>query len=130
MKIIELTYGKIILIEENIAEVIINEGVVMDEAMIDHYHGVLKMNLKAPFSLLVNKKYSYSYDFYAQKNLATIEEIVAMAVIAYNQVASMTTGILDRLPRKSDWNLKIFSDREEALKWLIHEQNKYKGSKK
>jgi len=100
----------------------------MDEAMIDHYHEVLKLNLKPPFSLLVNKKHSYSYDFNAQKNLATIGEIVAMAVIAYNQVASMTTNILDRLPRKSQWNLKIFSDREEALKWLVHEQNKYEDS--
>ncbi|MFL0352195.1 hypothetical protein [Xanthomarina sp. GH4-25] len=129
MKILKLPYGKIFILEENIAEVIIDEGVVMDATMIDHYHEVLKSNLKAPFSLLVNKKHSYSYDFYAQKNLATIGEIVSMAVVAYNQVASMTTEILDKLPRKSAWNLKIFSDREEALKWIVHEQNKNKVTK-
>ncbi|HLV69200.1 MAG TPA: hypothetical protein VKY34_00740 [Xanthomarina sp.] len=122
MKIIQLPYGAIILLEESIAEVIINEGVVMDEIMIEHYHEVLKANLKAPFSLLINKKFSYTYDFYAQRNLATLKEIVAMAVVAYNKMASMSTEVLDKLPRKSEWNLRIFSDREEALKWLHHEQ--------
>ncbi|TJY37355.1 DUF7793 family protein [Pontimicrobium aquaticum] len=124
MRILEFPYGKIIILQKSIAEVIINEGVVMDEVMIDHYHDVLRFNLEAPFSLLVNKKHSYSYDFNAQKNLATINEIAAMAVVAYNKVTSMTTQMLDKLPRKEKWNLKIFSDREEALKWLIYEQEK------
>lgn len=30
MKIIQLSYGRIILLEENIAEVMIDQGVVMD----------------------------------------------------------------------------------------------------
>jgi hypothetical protein len=128
MKILELSYGRIILLEENIAEVIINEGVIMDEAMIEHYHQVLKSNLKAPFSLLVNKKNSYTYNFNAQQNLATLNEIISMGVVAYNQLTSMTTDILEKLPRKSDWNLKIFSDRQEALKWIMHEQNKHDNS--
>ncbi|HAI19935.1 MAG: hypothetical protein CMP05_09430 [Xanthomarina sp.] len=129
MKIIQLSYGTIILLEENIAEVIINEGVVMDIAMIDHYHDVLKSNLKAPFSLLINKKFSYTYDFYAQRNLATLKEIVAMAVVAYNKMASMSTEVLEKLPRPTEWHLKIFSDREEALKWLQHEQEAHDNKK-
>lgn len=124
MKTIELPYGKILILQKNIAEVIINEGIVMDETMIDHYHDVLRFNLQAPFSLLINKKYSYSYDFNAQRNLATIKEITAMAVVAYNKMTSMTTQMLEKLPRKEAWNLKIFSDREEALKWLMFEQEK------
>ncbi|WP_347922366.1 hypothetical protein [Pontimicrobium sp. SW4] len=124
MKILEFPYGKIIILRKNIAEVIINEGIVMDVVMIDHYHDILRSNLEAPFSLLINKKYSYTYDFNAQKKLATISEIAAMAVVAYSRLTSMTTEILDKLPRKEAWNLKIFSDREEALKWLIFEQEK------
>lgn len=130
MKTLELPYGKILILQKNIAEVIINEGIVMDELMIDHYHDVLRFNLVAPFYLLVNKKHSYSYDFNAQRNLATIEEIEAMAVVTYNRVTSMTTEMLDKLPRKEKWNLKIFSTREEALHWLLEEQRKDDASSK
>lgn len=130
MRILEFPYGKIIILQSNIAEVIINEGIVMDELMIDHYHDVLRFNLEAPFSLLVNKKHSYTYDFNAQRNLATINEIAAMAVVAYNRVTSMTTEMLEKLPRKEGWNLKIFSTREEALHWLVEEQQKNGASNK
>ena len=128
MKIITVPYGKIIVLQEQIAEVIINRGVVMDEKMIDHYHNLLLSKLKAPFYLIINKKNAYTYNFLAQRNLATIQEIAAMAVIAYNQTASMTTEMLDRLPRKEAWNLRIFSDREEALKWILYEQDKNNNS--
>ena len=100
MKIIQVSYGKIIILQEDIAEVIINQGVVMDEKMIDHYHDLLRSKLVAPFYLLINKENSYTYDFMAQRNLATINEIGAMAVVAYNKVTSMTTEMLNKLPRK------------------------------
>lgn len=50
-----------------------------------------------------------------------------MAVVAYNKMASMSTEILDKLPMKSEWHLKIFSDREKALKWLRHEQEAHEN---
>lgn len=129
MKIIQVSYGKIIILQEDIAEVIINQGVVMDEKMIDHYHDLLRSKLVAPFYLLINKENSYTYDFMAQRNLATINEIGAMAVVAYNKVTSMTTEMLNKLPRKETWNLRIFSDKDEALKWLLHEREKNDISK-
>ncbi|MCX7548216.1 STAS/SEC14 domain-containing protein [Xanthomarina sp. F1114] len=124
MKIITVPYGKIIVLQEQIAEVIINRGVVMDEEMIGHYHDLLRSKLKAPFYLIINKKNAYTYNFLAQRNLATIKEIAAMAVVAYNQTTSMATDMLDKLPRKEAWNLRIFSDREEALQWILYEQEK------
>ncbi|MCX7551906.1 hypothetical protein [Xanthomarina sp. F2636L] len=127
MKVINLSYGKIIVLQDDIAEVIINQGVVMDEEMIDHYHNLLRSKLKAPFFLIINKKNAYTYNFLAQRNLATIKEIAAMAVIAYSQRTSMTTDMLDKLPRKETWNLRIFSDREEALKWILFEKDKLKN---
>ncbi|MFD2725516.1 hypothetical protein [Hyunsoonleella rubra] len=63
MKEYKLSFGTIIVLKDNLAEVIINEGVVMNEVMVDIYHDFLLSYLKAPFSLLINKKNSYSYTF-------------------------------------------------------------------
>jgi len=120
----ELPYAKIITLQDDIAEVIIDDEVIMDEAMVDHYHEFLLSHLKAPFSLLVNKVNSYTYDFNAQMKLATLVEINAMAVVAYNRITQTTTELLASYPRSRKWSLKVFSNRNEALSWLISEQNK------
>lgn len=124
MKLHELPYAKIIVLQDDIAEVIIDDGVIVDEAMVEHYHGFLLSHLNAPFSLLVNKINSYTYDFNAQMKLATLVEINAMAVIAYNRITKNTTELLASYPRSKEWNLKVFSNRDEALNWLILEQKK------
>jgi hypothetical protein len=118
----ELPFAKIIILRDDIAEVMINDGVIMDVAMVEQYHDFLLSHLRAPFSLLVNKVNSYTYDFEAQEKLATLTEINAMAVIAYNRVTEITTQILASFPRDVNWNLRIFSDRDEALEWLLSEQ--------
>ena len=122
MDLYELHFAKIILLREDIAEVLINEGVEMDVGMVDEYHDFLLSHLRAPFSLLINKVNPYTYDFSAQKKLATLKEINAMAVVAYNRVTEIATESLASLPRDVDWDLKIFSYRDEALAWLIAKQ--------
>ncbi len=124
MELHELPYAKIIVLQDDIAEVIIDDEIVMDEAMVEHYHGFLLSHLNAPFSLLINKVNSYTYDFNAQMKLATLVEINAMAVIAYNRITKNTTELLASYPRSKEWNLKVFSNRDEALNWLILEQKK------
>jgi len=122
MDLHELPFAKIIILREDIAEVMINEGVRMDAAMVETYHDFLLSHLRAPFSLLINKINSYTYDFQAQEKLATLKEIYAMAVVAYNRVTRITTETLASYPRDVKWNLKIFSNRDEALAWLISQQ--------
>lgn len=124
MKLYELPFGKIILLREDIAEVIIDEGVEMDMAMVEDYHSFLLSHLKAPFSLLVNKVNSYSYDGDAQENLATLKEINVMAVVSYKRITKIITEDLVSFPRDVEWNLKIFSNRDDALAWLVLEQDK------
>lgn len=52
MTLHELSYGKIIILEENIAEVLINEGVEMDMIIADHFHNFLLSNLTPLFQSL------------------------------------------------------------------------------
>ena len=122
MDLYELPFAKIIILRDDIAEVMINEGVQMDIDMVEQYHRFLLSHLQAPFSLLINKVNAYSYDFEAQQKLATLTEIRAMAVVAYNRVSRIATETLAAYPRKVKWNLQIFSNRQEALNWLRVQQ--------
>jgi len=121
----ELPFAKIIIIRDDIAEVIINEGVEMDAIMVEQYHDFLLSHLKHPFSLLINKVNSYTYDFNAQLNIATLKEINAMAVVAYNRMTETATKSLAAvIKRDIEWNLEIFSKRDKAIAWLLVEQER------
>ncbi|MBC3757371.1 hypothetical protein H7U19_03070 [Hyunsoonleella sp. SJ7] len=118
MKEYKLSFGTIIILKDNLAEVIINEGVVMNEVMVDLYHDFLLSYLKAPFSLLINKKNSYSYTFEAQKMIANLKEIHVMAVVVGTSGALMSTRTLIKINEENDWNIKLFHTRPEALEWI------------
>lgn len=123
MQLYELPFAKIIILSDSIAEVIINEDIEMTLPMVKTYHEFLLSRLVSPFSLLINKVNTYTYDFDAQLNIANLDEINAMAVVAYSRVTKISTEYLkSSVPREVDWNLKIFSDRSEALRWLELEQ--------
>ena len=122
MDLFELPFAKIIILRDDLAEVMINDGIQMNMAMVEEYHSFLLSHLKSPFSLLINKINSYSYDFDAQEHLATLDEINAMAVVVYNPVSKITTETLASFPRDVKWNLEIFHDRDEALAWLLTQQ--------
>ena len=127
MDLHELPFAKVIILQGDLAEVLINDGVVMNAEMVEQYHGFLLSHLRAPFSLLINKVNAYTYDFDAQEKMATLEEINAMAVVAYNRITRISTESLASIPRDEKWNLSIFSDRDTALKWLLSEQKKICG---
>ena len=122
MDLHELPFAKIIVLDKNLAEVLIDQGVEMNTAMVAAYHDFLLTHLQAPFSLLINKINAYTYDFEAQGSLATLEQINAMAVVTYNRISMISTESLAAMPRSKEWNLRIFSDRDEALAWLRSEQ--------
>jgi len=127
MDLHELPFAKVIILQGDLAEVLINDGVVMNTEMVEQYHDFLLSHLRAPFSLLINKVNSYTYDFDAQEKLATLEQINAMAVVAYNRITKISTESLASIPRDEKWNLSIFSDRDTALGWLLSEQEKICG---
>ena len=114
----DLPFAKIILLRKDLAEVIVNEGVEIDVAMVGQFHEFLLSHLRTPFSLLINKIHSYTYDFDAQLKLGALDELKAIAVIAYTRMTKLTTETVADLPRDIKWNLKIFSNRDEALAWL------------
>ncbi|MFD1614922.1 hypothetical protein [Gelatiniphilus marinus] len=123
MKVCNLSFGKIVVLNKNLAEVIVNEGVHFNEAMVDEYHNFLLSNLSKPFALLVNKKHSYSYAFEAQKQISSLSGIQAIAVVVFTSASLMATKTLMNVNRTETSNIKIFQDRDKALLWLIEEIN-------
>jgi hypothetical protein len=123
-EIYELGFGKIIRLEEDIAEVIIDKGIEMDLAMVNEYHNFLITHLKTPFSLLINKVNPYTYTFAAQRKLATIPQIRTMAVVTNNPISEKMTLSLVRIPRDREWHIKLFRDRDLALQWLRDDRDK------
>lgn len=116
-----LSFGRIIKLQDNLAEVIVNKDVEFNTAMIDEYHTWLLENLSAPFALLINKINPYTYTFDAQLNIANLPGIRAMAILAYSRVTEESTNVLISMPRKNKWNVRQFHLRANALSWLNDE---------
>ena len=123
MKVFILPFGKINLINPRIAEVIIDEGIILDKSEVQAYHNLLRSHLQAPFSVLINKEYAYSYTFEAQLEMGKLEDIVCRAVVVYNQSAEMATQIIMDLNKNNNWNIRLFRDRQPALDWLYLDVN-------
>ena len=67
MALYMLPFAKIIILGNNIAEVMVHEGVELNETMVNQFHDFLLTQLSSPFSLLISKVNSYTYDFDGQK---------------------------------------------------------------
>jgi len=118
MRIYNLQFATIVPLQDDIAEVIIRRDIEMDIPMVETYHEFLRDHFSAPFALLVNKKYPYTYTFEAQQVLATIPEISAMGILTYNAVSHELSQSLINQSRIKKWNAKVFSKRDEALQWI------------
>ncbi|RMZ51422.1 hypothetical protein EB822_02805 [Flavobacteriaceae bacterium PRS1] len=118
----KLSFGEITLLQEDIAEVIVNDRVEFNLEMVAEYHEFLINKMKCLFSLLINKLNSYTYTFEAQQHLATLTDINAMAVVSYSNITELTTKSLIQVPREINWKIKIFNEREVALQWLQDQQ--------
>lgn len=121
MKTYDLSFGTVTLLRPDLAEVIVNEGIELDMDMVDEYHMFLSEFLKDPCGTLINKKNQYAYTFEAQLAISNLEKIKAIAVLVYSEAARVATQTLMHLPTHKHWNLKIFSERDAGLHWLMLE---------
>ena len=114
-----LSFAEVTLLKDHLAEVVVDENVEITLSMVNEYHDFLINNLRPPFGLLINKVNSYSYTFEAQSELASLDDIKAMAVITHGRMATeRATNHLISFPRQKEWNIRTFIDRTEGLLWL------------
>jgi len=122
-----LSFCKIIILCDDIAEVIIDDGVEMDLHMVEQYHCFLLSHLANPFSVVINRVNSYTYSFDAQMAIGTLDEINVIAIISYHRVTDISTNMVASLPREKEWKYRIFHNRDEAMNWAKSEQLRLKG---
>lgn len=122
MNIHNLPFGVITIIENDIAEVVIFDGIELDDKYVNQFHSFLEDHFDSNIFLLINKKNSYTYTFDAQKMIGAVDKINAIAVVAYNSSGDLSTKVLKQINKKA-LNLKLFITREEALIWLHKQAN-------
>lgn len=118
MKSYKLSFGTIIKLGNNLAEVIVDDGIEMNSSQVKEYHDFLSENLKTPFYLLVNRIHSYTYTFEAQKLIVSFNKIKKLAVLLGTHGALMSTETLLNLNTDINWEIEWFRKREDALAWL------------
>ena len=91
----QLSFGYIKIIADDIAEVIVNNGIEMTLEMLDEYDNFLNEHFKNnTFGLLINKINHYTYTYEAQLAIGSLENIGAIAVINYHPRSVKTTQSL------------------------------------
>lgn len=114
----KLSFGTINILQNNLAEIVVDEGVRMNMVSVGEFHDFIINNLQAPVGLLINKKHSYSYTFKAQKTIIHLEQIKSTAVLAMTSGAVMSTETLININGDFYNNINMFQEREAALHWL------------
>lgn len=120
-----LSFGFINILSENIAEIIINNNVVITLEMIDEYEHCLTTHFKHDFGLLINRVNHYSYTFESKLCIGSMKGLKAMAVVYYNEISKESTNNLVSTRKNDIFNIKQFSGLElgwqSGIDWLHDE---------
>lgn len=114
----ELSFAKINIIQADIAEVIINEGVEVNVEMVNEARRYLLDNMTIPYSLLINRLHSYTYSTDAKLEASNMIEISSVAIVSYDSIMGIALKSMVLIFIKSKWSIKFFGNRELAISWL------------
>jgi hypothetical protein len=119
MSLIRIGFGKILKLNDNLAEVFIDEGVELTKEQINSYYDTIQQHLIPPYCVLLNQINSYTYSFEAQQELGKYEGLNAKAILSYTESSKKTMQLLKETQTNlAKLNMEIFSERSEALNWL------------
>lgn len=125
---IQLSYATINVLASNLAEVIVNKNIVMTLEMVEEFEEFLDRHFSQPFALLVNKINTYDYSFEAMSCLASNQNLVAMAVINYDDIATDPINKVMKIRAMDKLNIQLFSGFElgwqEGKVWLENQLTK------
>ena len=114
-----LSFCIISKLSDDIAEIVIKEGVEVTEVMLFDVEQWISKNLHTPAYVVMNKIFSHSYTFKAQIYLANLKNIKAMATVCYDNVSQATTMLMQSTTTYNmSWKMQVFDDRNEALQWI------------
>ena len=118
MDFYQISFARIYMLAPNLGEVIVDGGVDINVAMVDEIHRCFSTIFTEKFSLLINKRNSYSTELEALMKFGTHAGIDKIAVFAPNKLAKLSADFSADIPSSAELNILVFTDREEALTWL------------
>jgi hypothetical protein len=110
----ELTFGIFREIEPGIMEIIVNEGVELSSEHIERIEEGLLEKYSNAYALLINRVNSYSHTHASMQKVASLRNLVALAIVVYSDV-SKHAAMIHRLYQD---NLRVFDDKDTATAWL------------
>ncbi|MDP2560647.1 STAS/SEC14 domain-containing protein [Psychrobium sp. 1_MG-2023] len=114
----DLSFGKIFIINDDLAEVVVDGGIEITTTMVSEFHGYLLARFQHPFGLLINKTNAYSTEFNAQTQCGTLKQIKRIAIYAPTNMATLSANFMASVPRDVNIPIKVFNNRDDALHWL------------
>jgi hypothetical protein len=122
-----LSFAKVNIISENIAEVVVREDIEISLEMSEEYDDFLTRNFPNNFALLVNKINQYDFSFEAKLSMASHENLKAIAVVTYTDEGKLSVEKLAAMRQLDGWNVKVFDGLnlgwQDGLAWLQNELN-------
>jgi hypothetical protein len=123
----QLSFAKVNLLNEHIAEVIVGQNVVISLEMSEEYDDFLTKIFSDNFALLINKINEYDFSFEAKLSVASHENLAAIAVVTYDNQSKISVDKIAAIRQRDGWNLKVFDGLnlgwQEGLDWLQGELN-------
>ncbi|OKY24827.1 MULTISPECIES: hypothetical protein [Thalassotalea] len=120
-----LSFGQFNLLSNNIVEVVVDEGIVMDLEMVDECHHFIQSRFCNNFAMLINKVNHYTYSYEAKLSVASYAHLKAIAFVYYSKEAQQISNNLQALRAIDKWNCRVFSGLElgwqQAYNWLQSE---------
>lgn len=124
----QLSFAKIKILNEHVAEVIVDQGVVISLEMSEEYDDFLTKTFSNNFALLINKVNHYDFSFEAKLSMASHENLAAIAVVSYDSESKKSVEGFAAMRKLDGWNLKVFDGLnlgwQEGLDWLNNEITK------
>ncbi|PKH85753.1 hypothetical protein [Colwellia sp. Bg11-28] len=118
----QLSFAKINVLTEHIAEVIVSQDVVISLEMSEEYDDFLTKLFSSNFALLINKINQYDFSFEAKVSVASHQNLAAIAVVTYDNESKASVGKIGAIRQRDGWNLKVFDGLnlgwQEGLDWL------------
>ena len=124
MTLHDLSFGRIEIVREDIAELTIDEAVEVDLEHVKELHAFVLQHLKSPFGLMINRISSYAYSFEAQQKLADLEPLAAIAIVTRNQSGQLASEQVAEIYPEDGWNMRLFTEYQAAYDWLVDELKK------
>ncbi|WP_448213615.1 hypothetical protein [Colwellia sp. MEBiC06753] len=121
----QLSFARINIIADDIAEVIVNSHTIISLEMVEEYEQFLAEHFDDGFGLIINRINPYDYSFEAKLTIGSHPKLLALAVVVYDDVAKRSTQGVEKVRYMDDWNIKTFSGLElgwQAGKEWIEQQ--------